>query len=148
MEHIHLLVYTSELAQAPEEIDNILRDIIKISKINNVKNEISGLLFYHNSRFLQFIEGDKNSLELLMKNIARDPRHKNIIRIIDEPVYVRSFSGWSMDSFNLNNNDAISLAELNAIRDIYKQNFNVISNVLATFYKLMLDTYSSGQRPK
>jgi len=143
---MHLIVYTSELAERSENIDKILTDIVTVSKINNQQRAITGLLFYHNERFLQFIEGEKNELELLMQTLAKDPRHKNIERIIDEYIPLRGFSNWSMDSFNLGNNDVISLSQLNSIRDVYKKNFNIVSNILSMFYKLMLASYNSSPK--
>ena len=135
---MYLIVYTSELSKPDVDIDTALKDIVEIAKVKNTEANITGLLFYHNSRFLQFIEGSKDELEKLMLRISADSRHTNIVRIVDEPVYVRSFSGWAMDSFNLNSDDVLSVEELNAVRDVYKKNVNVISNVLAMFYKQML----------
>ena len=135
---MYLIVYTSELSKPDVDIDTALKDIVEIAKVKNTKANITGLLFYHNSRFLQFIEGSKDELEKLMLRISADSRHTNIVRIVDEPVCVRSFSGWAMDSFNLNSDDVLSVEELNAVRDVYKKNVNVISNVLAMFYKQML----------
>lgn len=139
---MHLIVYTSELTERPENIDKILTDIVTVSKINNQRRAITGLLFYHNERFLQFIEGEKHELESLMLTLAKDPRHKNIERIIDEYIPVRGFTNWSMESLNLSNNEVISLSQLNSIRDVYKKNFNIVSNILSMFYKLMLESYN------
>jgi hypothetical protein len=135
---MYLIVYTSELSQPAEDIEATLKNIIEIAQVKNTEANITGLLFYHNSRFLQFIEGPKDELEKLMRTLSCDSRHKNIVRIVDEPVYVRSFSNWAMDSFNLNSDAVLSIEELRAVRDVYKKNVNVISNVLAMFYKQML----------
>jgi hypothetical protein len=136
--YMYLIVYTSELTQSSNNVDTLLKNIVDVAKVYNAKANITGLLFYHNLRFLQFLEGSKDDLEKLMLTIGCDSRHKNIVRIVDEVVYVRSFSDWTMDSFNLDSNDVITLDKLNAVRDVYKKNLNVVSNVLAKFYKAML----------
>jgi hypothetical protein len=53
---MHLIVYTSTLTD-PDNINTILTDIVVQSKKNNPRLGITGLLFYHNQRFLQIIEG-------------------------------------------------------------------------------------------
>ncbi len=135
---MHLIVYTSELTAPSENINILLKCIVEHAAVKNAQSDITGLLFYHNSRFLQFIEGHQAALDTLMQTMSKDPRHKNIVRIIDETVPERSFSDWAMDSFNLNNNDVISLEELNAVRDVYRKYANVIPGALANFYKHML----------
>ena len=75
---MHLIIYTSEYVGRAEYIDDVLADIVKRSKINNTEYDITGLLFYHNGRFIQVLEGDKDSLEGLMSILEKDDRHEKI----------------------------------------------------------------------
>ena len=101
------------------EIDTELSSIIKSAKFNNKKAQITGLLFYHNHRFVQLLEGEKAQLEQLMDKLALDKRHKNIERIVDEPLGHRYFDKWHMDSFNINNKEMIDPSALRLFKDMY-----------------------------
>ncbi|MGJ8640376.1 MAG: BLUF domain-containing protein [Opitutaceae bacterium] len=105
---MHLIIYISDYTKTAAELSQHLEDICRISKEQNPKFGITGLLFYHNGNFLQVIEGEKANLESLMSALERDPRHKNITRVIDSEVFERGFSDWNMDAFNLNASDSIS----------------------------------------
>lgn len=135
---MHLIVYTSEYTGRKEDIDLVLDDIVKTSKINNLEHEITGLLFYHNQRFIQVLEGERDALEELMSIIEQDHRHKDIERILDQPIKKRGFIGWNMDSCNLSKHQDIVPEELIRIRDAYKRNLLVDSKYLVEFYKAML----------
>ena len=75
---MHLFVYTSELSNKNADIDQLLSDITKVAKRDNMQQKITGLLFYHQGRFLQLIEGPISALENLMAILERDTRHNNI----------------------------------------------------------------------
>lgn len=141
---MHLIIYTSEYVGRAEDIDDVLADIVKRSKKNNSEYDITGLLFYHNGRFIQVLEGDKDSLEGLMSILEKDDRHENIQRIIDQTIKKRAFKEWSMDSLNLSEDTTVDPDELIRIRDAYKKHLLIDSNLLVEFYKAMLamDTMS------
>lgn len=138
---MHIIVYTSELASDEDDVNKLLADVVAKSKINNPRRGISGLLFYHNGRFLQIIEGEHDALEQLMSILQQDSRHKDIVRIIDEDIYQRSFAQWNMDSLNLSPDETIDLKELEIIRDVIKRNMDIDTGILAEFYKAMLATH-------
>jgi hypothetical protein len=135
---MHFIVYTSEYTGRKEDIDLVLDDIVKTSKINNPTHGITGLLFYHNQRFIQVLEGERDALEELMSIIEQDNRHKNIERILDQPIKKRGFTDWNMDSCNLSADQDIDPEELIRIRDAYKKHLLVDSKLLVEFYKAML----------
>jgi hypothetical protein len=145
---MHIIVYTSELAHINNDINNSLCDIVKKAKANNLKLGITGVIFYHNKRFVQIIEGEKDSLEYLMSIIEKDTRHKNIVRIIDEEINKRGFMQWNMDSFNLDENDKIDPEELENIRDAYKRNLKLDSELLVVIYKKLLASHTLNPKKK
>ncbi len=138
---MHIIAYSSQYTKSDQSVDEELEKITASAKRNNPALKITGVLFYHNRRFLQIIEGEKELLEKLMAVLERDSRHTNIERIIDEEIETRSYSDWNMDSFNLSKQEALDLNELKIIRDVYKQNLTIKSNVLVEFYKAMLDSH-------
>ena len=135
---MHLIIYTSEYIGREEDIDDVLADIVTRSKINNLEFDITGLLFYHNGRFIQVLEGDRDSLEGLMSILEKDGRHQNIQRIVDQTIKKRAFEEWSMDSLNLSEDATIDPDELIRIRDAYKKHLLVDSRLMVELYKAML----------
>ena len=135
---MHFIVYTSEYIGKEEDINPVLDDIVKKSKIHNPEYGITGLLFYHNQRFIQVLEGERDALEGLMSILEKDNRHRNIQRIIDQQIKKRGFNDWNMDSLNLAEGQDIDPDELIRIRDAYKKHLLVDSRLLVDFYKAML----------
>lgn len=138
---MHLIVYTSEFTLEESEAESVLTDIASKAKLNNPLMEITGLLFYHNRRFVQIIEGEKNSLEDLMSILDEDRRHKNVERIIDQETHKRGFKQWNMDTFNLSSSDIIKPEELKKITHAYKKNLQMDSEMLSSIYKTLLKTH-------
>jgi len=135
---MHFIVYTSEYIGKEEDINPVLDDIVKKSKTNNPEYGITGLLFYHNQRFIQVLEGERDALEGLMSILEKDHRHKNIQRILDQQIKKRGFKDWNMDSLHLAKGQDIDPDELIRIRDAYKKHLLVDSKLLVEFYKAML----------
>ena len=135
---MHLIIYTSKYAGREEDIDDVLADIVTRSKINNLEFDITGLLFYHNGRFIQVLEGGRDSLEGLMSILEKDGRHQNIQRVVDQTIKKRAFQEWNMDSLNLSEDATIDPDELIRIRDAYKKHLLVDSRLMVELYKAML----------
>lgn len=135
---MHLIIYTSKYVGRAEDINDILADIVIRSEKNNLKYGITGLLFYHNGRFIQVLEGERVALEGLMSILENDDRHNNIQRIVDEPIKKRAFQEWSMDSLNLSEDATVDPDELIRIRDAYKKHLLVDSKLMVELYKAML----------
>jgi hypothetical protein len=135
---MHLVVYTSEYVEQPESIDTVLMRITDSSKRNNLKRGITGVLFYLNGRFLQIIEGQENNINELIDIIQKDTRHKNIEYFIDTAVENRSFKDWHMDSFILGQGQLFNKDTLRDLTDSFEKNFLPRANILAYFYKALL----------
>lgn len=75
------------------EIDDIM---VETSKQNNDKN-ITGILLYNERNFFQLLEGEKETVESLYEKIKQDHRHKDIIQILEKPVYKSAFDGYLTD---------------------------------------------------
>lgn len=73
-----------------------LRSLLRGSRRRNEQRGITGVLLYHQGTFLQILEGPEGEVDALYQKIARDPRHKNIIRLMRRPAEERSFGDWSM----------------------------------------------------
>lgn len=138
---MHIIVYISEYTGSDSDIETDIAEITKTAKINNSKNEITGLLFYHDHHFLQVIEGEQKTLEEIMTVQAKDVRHKNIERVIDEAIPNRSFDDWNMASFNLSDDEPLTPEEIKKLTVLFKDNVTFSSaggKLLVGFYKMML----------
>ncbi len=76
--------------------NNDLLSVKKTSEQNNSKNNITGILLSKEETFLQLLEGPKENIHSVYASIISDKRHKNIVKLMDEPVGNRIFDGWSM----------------------------------------------------
>lgn len=136
---MHIIIYVSDYNGHGTEIGHDLDNIVTVSKKRNSERGITGVLFYHNQKFMQLIEGEVSVLNQLLDTLRRDPRHCNITTIVDEKVEQRGFAEWNMDAFNLSDEDTLDVATLKRIRDIYKANVLPMSNTLIDTYKYFLE---------
>jgi Sensors of blue-light using FAD len=74
-----------------------LENILKTSRLNNSKRNITGMLMYFRGEFIQLLEGDQEQvLKVFSTAIKNDTRHSNVRLIAEGPIVHRSFSDWSM----------------------------------------------------
>tara|TARA_R110002012_G_scaffold32696_3_gene96257 strand:+ start:1517 stop:2971 length:1455 start_codon:yes stop_codon:yes gene_type:complete len=73
-----------------------ISDIIEVSRTNNLKKGLNGCLIYHDSYFFQILEGPKEEVLKLMKNINKDSRHKQVIKLYEGVKSGRYFKEWQM----------------------------------------------------
>lgn len=76
----------------PREIETIL----EISRVNNRRAGVTGILLFNGKRFLQLLEGDADAVETVYRRIARDPRHFAIVRLSERAIDAREFDHWDM----------------------------------------------------
>ena len=88
------IIYASETrdGSAAELAPAILRQ----SRVQNGIDGITGLLCANGSRFLQVLEGPKESVALAWERITADPRHHRIEVLGDAPLEARAFGDWAM----------------------------------------------------
>jgi hypothetical protein len=94
------LAYASEATFEPSSAEqgvepNVAR-ILMASRRNNGKCELVGGLYYGDNRFFQYLEGEQDDVRTTYERIKGDSRHRNITKLIDEPLKERTFSNWSM----------------------------------------------------
>ncbi len=74
----------------------LLSDILQISQRNNLRDNITGVLMFHNMLFFQVLEGDDSSVERCYARIVQDPRHTNVSLMLDDEAQSRTFPNWAM----------------------------------------------------
>jgi hypothetical protein len=93
------LIYIS--TRTPQCTDPEIEKILLSCQKNNPKLEVTGVLLYSPTTFVQYIEGDYKKLSELYDKIKLDARHKNAMMISSAPIKERSFPGWHMGSKKL-----------------------------------------------
>ena len=80
-----------------EEIDKILDSC----KRNNPGLNITGVLLYSDTKFIQLVEGDAKVIMGLYDKIKLDNRHSNPMMISYGPIKEKTFPSWHMGTKNL-----------------------------------------------
>lgn len=98
MEHMpspsYFLAYASSASQpfSPQQ----LVDILAVSRANNERDGITGLLLYRGGNILQSLEGPESQVRETMLRISRDPRHRAVETLYEGYHDARLFGDWSM----------------------------------------------------
>lgn len=143
---MHLIIYTSEYTGDLGKVDSVLQSVVTSAQKNNRKRDITGVLFYHNGRFVQALEGQNKNLRELLSLLKGDTRHKNLEILVDQSITTRFFPQWSMDSFNLSENYTLTSEELKTLSSIYRRNFEGKSSSIIKFFKAMVKKNEKKQR--
>ena len=136
-ELIHI-IYASAATEALN--DATVQNILEISRKNNQKNDISGILLLHDGNFFQVLEGLENKVIPVIERIKKDARHDKIVEIIKEPIPKRAFKNWSMGFANVSNAELIAIEGIN---DFYKEQI-CLRDIDAGRAKKLLQAFSQG----
>lgn len=88
------LVYVSR-SVAPAG-DAEMLDLLRQSRANNLRDDITGLLLYRSGRFMQALEGPHDLVHALYRRIVVDNRHTAVTTLIKFRTDARAFADWSM----------------------------------------------------
>ena len=88
------LVYVSSAVNlfSEEQLDQLL----EVSRKNNTACGVTGMLLYFEGNFIQALEGEKEDVMTTNLRIARDPRHRGMLVLLQGEIEKREFPGWSM----------------------------------------------------
>lgn len=73
-----------------------LRKLLAISRRNNLRVDVTGMLLYHEGTFLQVLEGEEQDVIKVFERIQQDERHEEILLLQRKEIEERSFDGWEM----------------------------------------------------
>ncbi len=75
----------------------LLSEILDVSQRNNARDEITGILMYHDKLFFQVLEGKRGAVEdCYFERISDDVRHTSLSLMWADFVQSRTFSDWAM----------------------------------------------------
>jgi hypothetical protein len=108
------IVYYSEATKLFTEQEII--ELLTKANQHNAPRGITGCLVYANNKFIQLLEGEHDSVVELYEKIKKDPRHKNILTVIEMSVSQKLFPNWGMgfkfsEKAMLNTSGAIDCAK-------------------------------------
>lgn len=78
-----------------------INELIDYVKINNTEHNITGLLILKNKHFFQILEEESQQVDTLFKKIKVDPRHKNIITLLDTKIEGKIFNDYNGGKFEI-----------------------------------------------
>ncbi len=93
------LLYASRTKSKPTP--KMIESILESSRKHNPESGITGILCHGGDVFLQVLEGGRDAVNALYNQIARDPRHQDVVILHYEEVTERRFAGWTMGQVNL-----------------------------------------------
>jgi hypothetical protein len=94
-----------------------LLELLTLSRANNSKLGITGMLLFKDGNFLQTLEGEQKKVLDLYEKIALDRRHQNLVALWQGPCTERAFPDWSMGFHDLRSADAAQTPGFNSFLD-------------------------------
>lgn len=91
---MHALIYLSKVSN-PLDRDDVI-EIATKAAIKNKQIEVTGFLSSRKSQFVQYLEGEPDTVLELLKVIEEDPRHEFLHTIHLKHQPDRHFANWSM----------------------------------------------------
>jgi len=88
------LIYTSVATPVGADVD--VQGLLKTCERNNRRDQISGLLLFDGTRYIQILEGTDAKLDDLFGRITADTRHEMVELLHRGPVSERAFADWRM----------------------------------------------------
>ena len=88
------LVYASSAIEYLGE--SALSAILEASSKHNETCDLTGILAYRDSRFIQVLEGSPEAIQETMHRIRNDSRHHHVNVLLEQTISERLFGLWSM----------------------------------------------------
>ncbi len=88
------LIYVSTVSKEFELTS--FEDIMNSAQENNGEHEVTGILYFNQHYFIQYLEGSEENVESTYRRIQKDKRHCNVTLLDRSSIENRQFSGWSM----------------------------------------------------
>lgn len=131
-----------------------MQTILKQSRQNNRKYNITGLLLCHDCTVLQFLEGNESIVNAIYAKILRDDRHRGVTGLLKRNIAIRDFQNWDMEFREIDDHDKDELDGLNELMEIESaesQTPSVMSNAvqrLISSYRSMYSESDLVESPK
>ncbi len=88
------IFYVSEIVTPVSVVD--IQVILGAAQVINRRLDVTGMLAQSDGHFAQVLEGRPEAILDVMARIGRNPRHRLIRVILEEPISRRQFDRWAM----------------------------------------------------
>lgn len=102
----HRIIYISTAHRTLSDDD--LDAIIAVSRRNNSRDGLSGLLIYDSKRFFQYLEGEREALDRAVRRIRADDRHIAFVELSRGEVAAPQFGEWDMADYRATAGQSLS----------------------------------------
>lgn len=96
--------------------DDDIAAILLRSRANNQRDELTGVLLYHQGRFIQVLEGPDDTVRQRFATITGDSRHRNVQSMSEKAIARRQFPEWTMGFRPMSTSTA---QQLNGFNDFF-----------------------------
>ena len=93
-ERVFRLIYKSRVARHVRWSD--AQAIAARAASRNMELQLTGVLLYTSSHFIQAIEGEERRVREALQRISKDARHSDVEVVLEEQQVPRAFKGWAM----------------------------------------------------
>lgn len=141
---MHHIIYISKAAGHFSQEDLI--ELLKICRVNNSANQITGMLLYLNGKFIQVLEGPEVEVQRTFEKIKNDERHYRVIKVLQGNYPERVFSDWQMGFRVVTQEDLDTVSGLKDIDSYFQENLNLekgnlLLTMLSIFYKKNINDF-------
>jgi hypothetical protein len=98
-----------------------LEELLAISRSNNHRAGLTGMLLYAGGHFIQTLEGPAEVVDATYTRIEADPRHRDVFITLREEIGDRAYPDWSMGFEQLSADQAQHLPGFNDYLDTTDQ---------------------------
>ena len=107
MNKLTRLVYVSRISEAAaHDVAGTVRQVLRVSRANNAKAGVTGMLLTHDGVFLQALEGSDQAVRATLARVSLDDRHFAIKVLGFDFCSTRAFGRWAMCANELSLADA------------------------------------------
>ena len=107
--------------------------LLEWSRDWNTEHGITGLLLYRDCAFMQFLEGDEDTVRGLFSHISTDRRHQDVDLMWTNETEQRRFADWSMAFRELDGSPVAAPGYSDALNDESEQQGDVLHDFLSMF---------------
>lgn len=150
---LEIYAYTSLYAGQPDQLASVIDWIRSFSAVRNVELGITGALVHDRGRFLQVLEGERASIDTLVAALARDPRHRDMTKLVRAPIRERTFAGWSMAVYDTRADTSVDTSapataiDLERMTEAFRANFRLAAADYFECMSRLLHSPSYGAHP-
>jgi len=91
---LYHIIYASSATERLSQSE--LLELLKVSRRKNEARGLTGMLLYRDGTYMQFLEGQRKDIDLLLARLRNDPRHEGIHVLREGMLSERLFPDWSM----------------------------------------------------